>query len=117
MPELRGIQAEPEVKEEWKRAYAIYLRAPGDRYDKKKDRTERINFVAHEMRLTRKQAKRRVRNYEAWQRNIKKGLVPRDEPNRPPAAAPQTTSQAAQAQPDRQGAVHRPMTNAPVRPK
>jgi hypothetical protein len=77
MPELRGIQATPEVKEEWKRAYAIYLRAPGDRYDKKKDRTERINFVADEMRLTRKQAKRRVRNYEAWQRNIKKGLVER----------------------------------------
>jgi hypothetical protein len=56
MPELRGVQATPEVKEEWKRAYAIYLQAPGDRYDKKK-------------------AKRRVRNYEAWQRNIKKGLV------------------------------------------
>jgi hypothetical protein len=31
--------------------------------------------VAQELRLTRKQAKRRVRNYEAWQRNIKKGLV------------------------------------------
>jgi hypothetical protein len=27
------------------------------------------------MNLTRKQAKRRIRNYEAWQRNIKKGLV------------------------------------------
>jgi hypothetical protein len=82
MPELRGIQATPDVKEEWKKAYAIYLRAPGDRYDKKKDRTERINYVADEMRLTRKQAKRRVRNYEAWQRNIKKGLVPRDEQQR-----------------------------------
>jgi hypothetical protein len=78
MPELRGKQATPEVKEEWKRAYAIYMRAPGDRYDKKKDRTERINFVADEMRLTRKQAKRRVRNFEAWQRNIKKGLIERD---------------------------------------
>jgi hypothetical protein len=77
MPELRGKQATPEVKEEWKRAYAIYLSAPGDRYDKKKDRTDRINCVADEMRLTRKQAKRRVRNFEAWQRNIKKGLVER----------------------------------------
>jgi hypothetical protein len=51
------------------------LKAPGDRFDKKKDRTARIDFVATEMNLTRKQAKRRVRNYEAWQRNIKKGLV------------------------------------------
>ena len=75
MPEQRGKQATEDVKSEWKRAYDIYLRAPGDRYDKKKDRTSRIDSVAHELRLTRKQAKRRVRNYEAWQRNIKKGLV------------------------------------------
>jgi hypothetical protein len=27
------------------------------------------------MKLTRKQAKRRIRNYEAWQRNIKKGIA------------------------------------------
>jgi len=75
MPELRGIQATEEVKEEWKYAYSLYLQAPGDRYDKKNDRTERIGYVARAMKLTRKQAKRRIRNYEAWQRNIKKGLV------------------------------------------
>ena len=75
MPELRGKQATPEVKEEWKRAYSIYLQAQGDPYDKKKDRSERIGYVAQKMNLTRKQAKRRVRNYEAWQRNIKKGVV------------------------------------------
>lgn len=75
MPELRGVQATPEVKDEWKRAYAIYKQAPGVQYDQKQDRTERINYVARVMRLTRKQAKRRIRNYEAWQRNIKKGLV------------------------------------------
>jgi hypothetical protein len=75
MPEQRGKQATPDIKSEWTRAYQIYLRAPGDRYDKKKDRTARIDSVAHELKLTRKQAKRRVRNYEAWQRNIKKGLV------------------------------------------
>lgn len=75
MPELRGKQATPEVKEEWKRAYAIYREAPGVPHDKKSDRTERINYVAQKMRLTRKQAKRRIRNYEAWQRNIKRGLV------------------------------------------
>jgi hypothetical protein len=75
MPEQRGKQATPDVKSEWSRAYEIYLRAPGDRYDKKKDRTARIDSVAQEMNLTRKQAKRRVRNYEAWQRNIKKGVV------------------------------------------
>ena len=75
MPEQRGIQATADVKSEWTRAYQIYLRSPGDRYDKKKDRTARIDSVAAELKLTRKQAKRRVRNYEAWQRNIKKGLV------------------------------------------
>lgn len=75
MPELRGKQATPEVKEEWKRAYAIYLQATGDPYDRKKDRSERIGYVAQKMHLTRKQAKRRVKNYEAWQRNLKKGLV------------------------------------------
>ncbi|MFN2453738.1 MAG: hypothetical protein ABR577_05910 [Pyrinomonadaceae bacterium] len=75
MPELRGIQATPEVKEEWEYAYSLYREAPGDRYDKKNDRTERINYVARMMNLTRKQAKRRVRNYEAWQRNISKGIV------------------------------------------
>ena len=75
MPEVRGVQATEEVKEEWIRAYQIYLEAPGDRYDAKKDRTERINHVADTMRLKRKQAKRRVRNYEAWWRNMKKGKV------------------------------------------
>lgn len=75
MPELRGLQATPETKQEWVRAYNLYLEAPGVPYDKKKDRTERIDYVARELRVTRKQAKRRIRNYEAWQRNIKKGLV------------------------------------------
>ncbi len=75
MPELRGVQATAEVKAEWTRAYQIYKNAPGDRYDKKNDRTARIDSVAKELKLTRKQAKRRVRNYEAWQRNIKKGQV------------------------------------------
>ncbi len=75
MPELRGKQATEDVKQEWVRAYEIYRQAPGDPYDKKNDRTERIGYVAEKMKLTRKQAKRRVRNYEAWQRNIKKGLV------------------------------------------
>ena len=75
MPELRGIQATPETKAEWVRAYKLYVQAPGVPHDKKQDRTERINYVAEKLDITRKQAKRRVRNYEAWQRNIKKGLV------------------------------------------
>jgi len=75
MPERRGVQATDEVKAEWSTAYKFYLRAPGDRFDKKKDRTARIDYVAQEMKLTRKQAKRRIRNYEAWQRNIKKGIA------------------------------------------
>ena len=75
MPELRGLQATEETKDEWVRAYQLYLEATGDPYDKKKDRTERIEYVARQLGVTRKQAKRRIRNYEAWQRNIKKGLV------------------------------------------
>jgi len=75
MPKLRGSIATPEVKAEWTRAYALYREAPGDRYDKKNDRTARIGYVAEKLGLTRKQAKRRVRNYEAWQKNIKAGLV------------------------------------------
>ena len=75
MAELRGKQATPEIKAEWERAYEFYRQAPGDSYDKKKDRTDRINYVAEMMNLTHKQAKRRVRNYEAWQRNLNKGLI------------------------------------------
>ena len=75
MPELRGLQAASETKEEWVRAYNLYLEAPGVRYDQQKDRTARIEYVARRMNLTRKQAKRRIRNYEAWQQNLKKGLV------------------------------------------
>ena len=77
MPELRGKQATAEIKDEWARAYEFFLQAQGDPYDKKKDRTARIDYVAVKLNLTRKQAKRRIRNYEAWQRNIKKGLVSR----------------------------------------
>jgi hypothetical protein len=75
MAELRGAIAPPEIKAEWERAYELYRRAPGVPHDKKLDRTERITYVAQELNLTRKQAKRRIRNYEAWQRNISKGLV------------------------------------------
>jgi hypothetical protein len=63
MPERRGVQATEEVKAEWSTAYKFYLRAPGDRFDKKKDRTARIDYVAQEMKLTRKQAKRRIRKH------------------------------------------------------
>jgi hypothetical protein len=36
MPETRGIQATEEVKAEWSLAYKHYLRAPGDRFDRRK---------------------------------------------------------------------------------
>jgi hypothetical protein len=75
MPELRGKQATEDVKQEWVKAYEVYRNHPGIPHNPKLDRTERINHVASVMNLTRKQAKRRVKNYEAWQRNIKKGLV------------------------------------------
>jgi hypothetical protein len=75
MAELRGAIAPPEIKAEWERAYDLYREAPGVPHNKKLDRTERISYVALKLNLTRKQAKRRIRNYEAWQRNISKGLV------------------------------------------
>ena len=75
MPELRGLQATVEIKDEWERAYKLYLAAPGVAFDQKKDRTARIEYVAAQLKLTHKQAKRRIRNYEAWQRNLKKGLI------------------------------------------
>lgn len=75
MPELRGVQATEDVKEEWTLAYKLYQEAPGDRRNPKNDRAERIKYVATQMNLTHKQAKRRVRNFESWQRNIKKRLV------------------------------------------
>ncbi len=74
MPELRGVQATPEVKEEWTRAYELFKQAPGDARDQRNDRTKRFEYVARELNLTRKQAKRRIRNYEAWQRNLKQGM-------------------------------------------
>ena len=46
MPEKRGVQATEEIKAEWATAYKLYLKAPGDRYDKKKNRTFTIDFVA-----------------------------------------------------------------------
>ena len=75
MPELRGIQATEDVKKEWAFAYQLYLKAPGDPRNHQNDRAERISYVAQQMNLTHKQAKRRIRNYESWQRNIKKRLV------------------------------------------
>jgi hypothetical protein len=75
MPELRGIQATPEIKAEWTRAYKLYVEAPGEEYDQRKDRTKRIDYVALQLNLTRKQAKRRIRNYEAWRRNIKNRVL------------------------------------------
>ncbi len=74
MPELRGVQATPEVKEEWTRAHELFMQAPGDAHDERKDRAKRFEYVARELNLTHKQAKRRIRNYEAWQRNLKQGM-------------------------------------------
>ena len=75
MPELRGVQATTEIKQMWREAYTIYQHAQGDPLDRKRDRTERITAVARALGVTRKVAKRRIRNYEAWQRNIKAGKV------------------------------------------
>jgi hypothetical protein len=54
MPELRGVQATPEVKEEWTRAYELFKQAPGDARDQRNDRTKRFEYVARELNLTRK---------------------------------------------------------------
>src|SRR5258708_6992622 len=43
--ELRGVQATEEVKQSWVDAYRIFAGAEGDRYDKKNDRTLRMDAV------------------------------------------------------------------------
>lgn len=83
MAELRGKQATPEVKAEWRRAFQFFTEASVPRPPaglsrgeaQKFENTYRIQHVAEKMNLTRKQAKRRVRNYRAWQNNVRKGLV------------------------------------------
>ncbi len=64
----RGSVASDKIKALWQEAYAIYLQARGVPYDKKLDSTERISEVAGKIGVTRKVAKRRIRNYEAASR-------------------------------------------------
>ncbi len=64
----RGSLASDEVKELWHEAYAIYQQASGASYDKKQDRTQRISEVVRKLGVSRKVAKRRIRNYEAAKR-------------------------------------------------
>lgn len=64
----RGSLASDEVKELWQEAYAIYQQASGAPYNKRQDRTERISEVSSKLEVSRKVAKRRIRNYEAARR-------------------------------------------------
>jgi len=64
----RGSLATDQVKALWREAYRIYLNAEGDSYNKKRDRTMRITEVAQRLGVARKVAKRRVKNYEGWQK-------------------------------------------------
>jgi hypothetical protein len=64
----RGSLASDEVKELWQEAYAVYQEARGVPYDNRQDRTERISEVMRKLGVTRKVAKRRIRNYEAARR-------------------------------------------------
>ena len=77
----KGSLATEEIKEMWTRAYQIYQDAEGVPFDKVRDRTMRISAVARKMGITQKAAKRRVKNYEGWQKRInppsKKESVPR----------------------------------------
>jgi hypothetical protein len=66
----RGSLASKEVKDLWTKAYQIYQNSPGDRFDKKRDRTMRIDEVARQLRVTRKIAKRRIKNFEGWQKRL-----------------------------------------------
>jgi hypothetical protein len=64
----RGSLAGDEVKELWQEAYAVYREAGGVPYDNRQDRTARISEVSSKLGVTRKVAKRRIRNYEAARR-------------------------------------------------
>ncbi len=64
----RGSLASDEVKELWQEAYAVYQEARGAPYDNRQDRTQRISEVSSKLGVSRKVAKRRIRNYEAARR-------------------------------------------------
>lgn len=65
----RGSLATPDVKALWREAWRVYRSAPGcDRLPTNLQNTARINYVMRVLNLTRKQAKRRVRNYRAADR-------------------------------------------------
>jgi hypothetical protein len=74
----RASLATPEVIESWKDAYRAFAEAPVTTYPdhqyrsrgekQRHERTQRMNFVMRVLGLTRKQAKRRVKNYEQAKR-------------------------------------------------
>ena len=66
----KGSLADGEMKATWVEAYRLYQLAPVGIRDLKAERTERIGYVAQRLGITRKAAKRRVKNYEGWQTRI-----------------------------------------------
>ena len=72
----RGSIATPEIKKLWADAYAVYVRARGER-------RFRIDTVAMELGISRKVAKRRVKNYEGMMRSEGVQLPDVAEPSQP----------------------------------
>ena len=66
----KGSVADDRTKARWSEAYRIYRLAPVEASNPKIERTERITHVAEMMGITRKAAKRRVKNYEGWQKRL-----------------------------------------------
>ena len=66
----KGSVADEQTKAIWAEAYRIYRFAPVETINSKVERTERISYVAERMGITRKAAKRRIKNYEGWQRRL-----------------------------------------------
>ena len=55
-----GSLASDETKEQWRRAYEFYLTTQGSRGD-------RLLRTAEHFQISHKAAKRRIKNFEAWQ--------------------------------------------------
>ncbi len=66
----KGSVADEQTKAIWAEAYRIYQLAQVEASDSKVERTERIGYVAERMGITRKAAKRRIKNYEGWQKRL-----------------------------------------------
>lgn len=84
MAEVRGANGNVEAITEWIKTWRVYCKAPDPRTSSYRDpqerwaeeRTSRYGYVEQIMQLTRKQVKRRLKNYRQWIANVQAKKVP-----------------------------------------